>query len=136
MALNIMTGNRALLKLKGETIGAGIVQNVNVSDDYGLQDIDGLGSAETIELVPGKVSHNISLSKFFVYNKKLKDLGIAPSSSEYLTSGDIDIEIIDNVTQTTIEHYAGCKLASSSRSYGKHAPSSDEGTFRALTKII
>ena len=135
MALNIMTGNRALVKLRGETIGAGIVQNVNVSDDFGLQDIDGLGQAESVELVVGKVSHNINLSKFFIYNKKLRDLGIAPSSKEYLTSGEIDIEIIDNISQLTIEHYTQCKLASSSRSYGKHAPSSEEAVFRAIHKV-
>lgn len=136
MALGIMTGNRALLKLKGSTIGAGIVQNVDISDDLGLQDIDGIGSAESVELVHGKVTHTISLSKFFVYNKKLKDLGYMPKSTEYLSSGDLDIEILDNVTRTTLEHYTGCKIASSNRTYGKHAPSTESATFRCLHKEV
>lgn len=136
MGLNIMTGNRALLKLKGETIGAGVVQNVEVQDDFGLQDIDGIGQAESVELVVGKVSHTINFSKFFVYNKKLKEMGYMPGSSEYLTSGEIDIEIIDNVSQTTLEHYTGCKMASGGRSYGKHAPTTENSSWRCLHKEV
>lgn len=136
MAMDIMTGNRALLKLKGQTIGAGIVQNVEINDDLGLQDIDGIGNPESIELVVGKLSHTISLSKFFVYNKKLKELGYMPEAKDYLTSGEMDIEIIDNVTSTTLEHYTGCKMATSSRSYGKHAPTNENATFRALHKEV
>lgn len=136
MGMNSMTGNRALLKIGGQIIGMGYVQNVNISDDYGIQDIDGLGSAESMELVPGKVSHTISMSQFFVYNKKLTDLGIAPTSKQYLTSGELDISIVDQVSLEPIETYSGCKMTSSSRSYGKHAPSTAEATFRALSKIV
>lgn len=131
-----MTGNRALFKLKGETVGAGIVQNVEFQDDFGLQDVDGIGSAESVELVEGKVTHTISFSKFFIYNKKLRDLGYAPTSKEYLSSGELDMEMIDQVTQTTLEHYTGCKIASGSRSYGKHTVSVENATFRAIHKEV
>lgn len=134
MALNVMTGNRALVKLGGETIGAGLINNINVSDDFGLQDIDGLGEAESVELVVGKVSHTISMSKFFVSNKKLRELGYVPESKDYLTSGEIEIEVIDRLGDTQ-ELYSGCKAASTGRSYGKHAPSTEDITFRALHKI-
>lgn len=130
---NTMTGNRALLKLRGQTIGGG-VQNIDFSDDYGLQDVDGIGSPETQELVVGKMTHTINLSRFFIYNKKLIDLGLVPNSDEVLTSGDLEIEVIDNVSGTTLELYTGCKVASGTRNYSKHAITSEAATFRALHK--
>ena len=130
---NTMTGNRVLLKIEGKTIGGG-VQNVDFSDDLGLQDVDGTGSAETQELVIGKVSHTISLSHYFVYNKLLTDLGFIPGRDEYLTSGAMQIEVIDKVSGETIELYEGCKAASYSRTYGKHTLSTGSATFRALSK--
>jgi hypothetical protein len=99
-----------------------------------LQDVDGLGSPETQELVPGKLGHSISLSRYFIYNKKLTDLGLVPGSDEVLTSGALEIEVIDNVAGQTLELYTGCKAASHSRSYGKHVVSGENATFRALHK--
>lgn len=136
MAMNVMTGNRALLKIKGETVGAGLVQSVSVQDDFGLQDVDGLGTAESVELVVGKITHSITISKFFVYNKKLQELGYVPGDGSYLTTGELDVEIIDNVTQATLEHYTGCKAVSTGRSYGKHAPTTEDLQLRALKKMV
>lgn len=130
-----MTGNRALLKIKGTAVAAGIVQSANVSDDFGTQRISGLGTPEAVELVPGEVSHTITMNKFFVYNQKLKDLGYLPDSKEYLTSGELDIEIIDNITGATLEHYTGCKAANAGRDYSKHGPSTESITFMAIHKV-
>lgn len=130
---NTMTGNRVLLKLGGKTIGGG-TQSVDFSDDFGLQDVDGLGSPETKELVPGKLMHSISLSRFFIYNKKLVDLGFAPNSDEVLTAGDLEVEVIDNVSGETLELYTGCKVASGTRSYSKHAITVESAQIRALHK--
>lgn len=132
---NTMTGNRAILKIKGKAIGGGLIQNANFSDDLGLQDVDGLGQAESVELVVGAVRHTISMSKFFVYNQKLTDLGYQPGSTDYLTSGDLEIEMLDNISGQTLEHYTGVKMASSSRSYGKHTITTEDATFRALHKV-
>ena len=132
---NVMTGNMALLKISGKVVGAGIVANVNISDDLGLQDIDGIGLAESVELVTGAVKHTVSLSKFFVVGQTLANLGYMPGSNDYLTSGALELEILSNVDGTTLEHYTGLKLASSSRSYGKHAPTTEDAQFRALHKV-
>lgn len=136
MGLNVMTGNRALLKIKGQTIGVGLVQNVSTSDDLGLQAVSGLGKAEAVELVTGMAQYRISMSQYFIYNKKLIDLGFQPKRTEYLTSGEMDIEILDTASGETLEHYSGCKLATSGRTYGKHSPTTQEATFMALTKIV
>ena len=133
---DVMTGNRALFKIAGVAIGTGIVGNVDVSDDLGLQDVDGIGQAESVELVFGKVTHTITFSQFFAYNKKLTDLGYMPGSTEYLTAGALECEILDSISGTTMEHYTGMKLATSSRSYTKHSPTLQNATFRAIHKEV
>ena len=130
---NTLTGNRVLLRIAGKTVGAG-VQNVDFQDDFGLQDVDGLGEAETQELVVGAVRHTINLSTYRVSSKSLVELGFIPTSTEWLTSGALEIEVIDSLTSVTQEHYTGCKAASHSRSYAKHVICGESATFRALHK--
>jgi hypothetical protein len=131
---NTMTGNRALFKVDGQIVGSG-VQNVDFNDDHGLQDVDGIGSAFTQELVPGKASYSITLSQYFISGKNLIASGIVPDAKELLTSGLLEIELIDNVTGATLEHYTGARTATHSRQYGKHAISGENATFRAMNKL-
>jgi len=129
-----MTGNRVLLKLGGETIGAG-VQSVSFNDDLGLQDVDGLGDAESTELVGGKATYTITMDRYFISNKKLTDLGYVPNSDNYLNSGELEIEVLDKGNgNKAVELYTGCKAASHSRTYPKHGISAENVTFRALHK--
>lgn len=129
-----MTGNRAIFKIKGQTVGA--AQNVSCSDDFGLQDIDELGNPESVELVVGKIGHTISGEKYFVNADTLRTLGIVPSSEQWLTAGDLEVEIIDTVTGTTLELYTGCKFASHSRNYTKHTVVGESFTIRSLHKAV
>ena len=128
-----MTGNKVLFKIGGTPVGAG-VQSVNVSDDLGLQDVDGLGDPESAEFVPGKVTHTIQVSRYFLSSKKLRDLGYVPTSDQYLNPIEFEIEVIDRATGTTSELYTGCQAARHERSYGKHVVSGENATFRALHK--
>jgi hypothetical protein len=75
------------------------------------------------------------MSKFFVIGKKLSDLGYQPDPAALLTAPGQELEILDTIGGRTLEHYTGLKMASGSRSYGKHAPSTENATFRALHKI-
>jgi hypothetical protein len=134
MGLNTMTGNRALFKIGGEVIG--LAQNVEVSDDFGLQDVDALGSPETQEFVPGKFTHNINGSRYMVSGKSLKQLGFVPESGDWLTAPEFEIEIQDNITFQTLEQYTGCKFATHSRSYGKHVISGENYSVKARKKMV
>lgn len=131
---NTMTGNRALFKIKGTVIGA--AQNVSCSDDFGLQDVDGLGDVEAVEMVVGKITHNISGEKYFVSADTLRKLGLVPTSEEWLTAPELEVEIIDSVSGTTVELYTGCKFATHSRSYSKHTITGESFTLRARHKSI
>jgi hypothetical protein len=113
-----MTGNRAIFKIAGNVIG--VAQNVEVSDDFGLQEVDGLGSLEVQEYVPGKLTHRISGSSYFVANQSLRQQNMVPTSEDWMSSPEFEVEIQDSITNTTIENYVGCKFASHSRTYAKH----------------
>lgn len=139
---NTMNGNRVLLKLQGQVVGGG-TQSVAVHDDYGIQDVDGLGNAETQELVYGKAQYTINLSRYFVYNQKLSDILGTDSASLFpkivdgiLESPEWSLEILDKTSLRTLELYHGCKFASGSRNYGKHTLSGEDAVIRARSKEV
>lgn len=134
MAKETMTGNRAVFKIAGTVIG--LAQSVEVSDDFGLQEVDGLGQIEVQELVPGKLTHRISGSSYFVSNKNLRQMGLVPESGDWLSSPEFEVEIQDAVTFTTVESYVGCKFATHSRSYGKHQITGQSFQIYARHKAI
>ena len=115
---NTATGNRVILKMKGEAIGT--CQNVSFEDDFNLQEVDGLGDVEVVEHVVGKLTHRISGEKYLVAAETLEKLGFVPNSDEWLTAPELSVEVIDTVSGTTIENYTGCKFNTHSRRYTKH----------------
>jgi hypothetical protein len=130
-----MSGNRALLKVDGKILGVAI-QNADFQDTYGRQRVDGLGHPEARELPIGEISYRINLSRMFISNKRIQDLGLLPKDVEtLLTQGGIDIELQDMVSKNTVEHYTGCVIDSNSRSYPKFQLSMNNVTFVALRKI-
>lgn len=130
--LNTMTGNRALIKIGGTVIG--FAQNVDIQDDFGLQDVDSMGDPETKEFVVGKISHTISGSRYHVSAKSLRQLGLVPTTEEWLTAPELEIEIQDAVSFATVETYVGCKFATHSRTYTKHSIVGENFTIKARHK--
>ena len=130
--MHTMTGNRAIFKIAGQVIG--IAQNVTFNDDAGLQDVSGIGNHESVELVTGHVSYSISGDRYFVSGKMLNKLGLVPTSDEWLTAPELEVEVIDKVSEETLELYTGCKFGTHSRTYNKHTISGENFTIRALHK--
>ena len=133
--LGVMTGNRALMKIEGQLVGVGFVQNADFQDDMGVQKISGLGKATGIELVTGEVNYTVSMSKMFVFNKTLTDLGFVPEEKDYLSSPYLEIEVLDNVSGQTIKHYKGGKAASYGMTIGKHTPTTENVRLVMLNKL-
>lgn len=130
---NTATGNRVILKIKGQAIGT--CQNVSFEDDFNLSEIDGLGDVEVVEHVVGKISHRINGEKYFVAADTLNKLGFVPSSDEWLTAPELEIEVIDTVSGTTIESYTGCKFNTHSRRYTKHQVTGESFSILARHKV-
>lgn len=129
---NTATGNRVLLKLKGETIG--ICQNVSFDDNFDLQDVGGLGDVETQEHVVGNITHQISGEKYFVAADTLRKLGHVPTSEDWLTAPELEVEVIDTVSGTTVELYTGCKFNTHNRRYTAHRISGENFQIKARHK--
>jgi hypothetical protein len=129
-----MTGNRVRIKYKGQYIGYG-VQNVSFQRSYGLQRVDGLGGGKALELVPGEINYTCNLSSFYIPQQRLDDLKIVDSAEEIMTSTGIDIEIQDNVSGRTLDHYIGCKCNTYTTNYGKFAICGQDASFIALDYI-
>ena len=107
---NTSTGNRVLLKIAGTTIG--VCQNVSFDDNFDLQDVDGIGDVEVQEFVVGKITHQISGEKYFVSADTLRKLSLVPTSEEWLTAPELEVEVIDTVSGATVEFYT-CLLYTS-----------------------
>lgn len=129
---NTSTGNRVLLKIKGETIG--VAQNCSFDDNFDLQSVEGLGDVESQEFVVGLLSHSISGEKYFASADTLRKLGFVPTSEEWLTAPELEIEVIDTVSGTTIELYTGCKFGSHSRRYTSHRITGENFQIKARHK--
>lgn len=136
MGIGTFTGNRALLKIAGQLVGVGLTQNADFQDDLGVQKVSGLGKPTGVELVVGEVNYAVSLSKMFVFDQTLIDLGFVPEEKNYLTSPDLEIEILDNVSGKTMKHYTGGKTASYGMTVGKHTPSTENVRLIFLNKIV
>ena len=129
---NTSTGNRVLLKIKGETIG--VCQSLSVDDNFDLQSIEGLGDVETQEFVVGLLSHSLSGEKYFASSDTLRKLGYVPTSEEWLTAPELEIEVIDTVSGTTIELYTGVKFNTHARRYTSHRVTGESWTAKARHK--
>jgi hypothetical protein len=132
---NTFTGNRALLKIEGQLVGYGLVQNADIQEDYGTQKVSGLGKAEGVELVIGEVSYRVNISKMFLFNETLTDLGFIPEANDYLASPYLQLEILDNVSGATIRHLVGGKPANCNMTVNKHAPGIENASLLFLSKI-
>lgn len=130
---NTATGNRVILKYGGEAIGT--VQNCSFTDDFSLQEADGMGDLEVQEHVPGKITHRIDFEKYFVAADTLQKLGMVPTSDEWMTAPELSIEVIDTVTKQTVESYTGVKFNSHTRRYTKHQITGETGSCVARHRV-
>lgn len=129
---NTATGNRVLLKIKGTTIG--VCQNVSFDDNFDLQDVVGLGDVETQEHVVGHVTHQISGEKYFVSTDTLRKLGFVPTTEDWLTAEELEVEVIDTVSGATVEMYTGCKFNTHQRRYTTNRITGEQFQMKARHK--
>ena len=126
-----MTGNRVLLKINGKVVGGG-QQSLTADRDFGLQDVDGLGTPFPIEHAVGKITDTITLDSYFISEQDLIKSGYVPADDTVLTAGVIDIEVIDKISKTPVVTFVGCSAASHRYTFTKHMISGENATFRAL----
>lgn len=135
MALkDTMNGNRGLIKFGGQPVG--IIQDITCADNSNQQSVDGMGSLETLEWVPGLQAYQISGSRYFGSAQDLQKLGLVPNSNEVLTAPEFEVEVIDRISGATLELYTGCKFNTHERRYSKHVIASESFSIVSRHKEI
>jgi len=129
--LKVRSANLARVLIDGEEVG--LMQNINMSDDYGPEGASGIGDIHVQEHVPTMARHSISCSKMALRTAGLYAKGIVPENGEEALRGlVVDIEVLDKNTGEVLRKYLFCTFASGSIEVSKHAIISYQSQWMAL----
>lgn len=129
--LKTRSGNRLVVVLDGKQVG--LLQNVDMSDDYSPEPASGIGDIHAVEYVPSMARHSLSISAMVLNKGSLRQAGIIPENADAALKGLVfDIEQYDKDTGELLRKYVGCSYASGSISVTKHAIVVQSGQFNAL----
>lgn len=129
--LKVRSANLARVLIDGEEVG--LMQNINMSDDYGPEGASGIGDIHVQEHVPTMARHSISCSKMALRTAGLYAKGIVPENGEDALRGlVVDIEVLDKNTGEVLRKYLSCTFASGSIEVSKHAIISYQSQWMAL----
>lgn len=124
-------GHTIKLKIAGNEIGR--AQSVDGKRSFGLEPQYEIGSIMPQEHVPLKYDGSVTLDKFKIRKKSLKDLGLAALGVGILNMDVIDIEITDRFTNDIIVVYRGCSLSDYSESFKANAIAGENATWSYLS---
>lgn len=129
--LQVRTGNRVIVSIDGHEVG--LMQNINGSDDYGLDKASGIGDIHTIEHVPTNANHSISCSQLVLFKGALRDLGIATENGDGALKGIVfDIVVQSKDDGSVLRKWMGCSYGGGSVDVNKHAIIVANASFMAL----
>lgn len=130
--LKVRSANRVAVLLDGKQVGA--MQSVRFSDDYGVEQVYGIGDIDPVESVPTAARYSISVSNVVLRNASLRALGLVPENGSGALLGQVfDIEVYDKDTGDLLRRYGGCTYASGDVDVSKNAILMSSATFMALT---
>jgi DNA-directed RNA polymerase subunit H (RpoH/RPB5) len=121
------------IRLKIDGIEVGRAQSVEGRSSFGQQAQYEIGSIMPQEHVALQYEGTVTLDKFKIRKKSLKDLGLAALGVGILNMDVIDIEITDKFTGDIVEVYRGCSLQDYSRSYRVGAICGENATWAYLS---
>lgn len=129
--LKTRSGNRIVVMFDGKEVG--LIQNVDSSDDYGLEPASGIGDIHVQEHVPGMARHSLSVSAMVLNKGNLRSIGITPENGDAVLKGLVfDFLTLDKDTGEVLRKYIGCSYNSGSISVSKHTIVMQSAQFLAL----
>lgn len=129
--LQTRSGNRLVVVLDGNQIG--LLQNVDMSDDYSPEPASGIGDIHVAEYVPTMARHVLSISAMVLSKTSLRKMNIFPENGDAVLKGLVfDIEQYDKDSGELLRKYVGCSYASGSVTVSKHSIVVTSGQFNAL----
>lgn len=130
----VRTGNRIVVVLDGKQVG--LIQSVRMSDDYSPEPASGVGDIHTIEHVPTRASHTLSVSAMALNRGSMRSAGVTGENGDSVLQGLVfDIEVYDKDTGVQLRKYVGCTYASGDIDISKHAIVMTSATFLALDVV-
>lgn len=128
--LLVKSGNRNVVQFDGKDVG--LVQSVDMRDDYAPEPASGIGDIHVKEYVPTMARHTISVEQMVLHKQSLLKAGISLENGDAALKGMVfDILSIDNETGD-VRKYISCSYASGSYTVRKHAIVMATGMFNAL----
>ena len=127
----VHAGHTIKFKIDGKEVGRG--QRLNGRRSFGQQAQYEIGSIMPQEHVALRYEGSISMNKFRIREKSLKDLGLAALGVGILNMHVIDIEITDKYTDAIIIVYRGCSLGEYSEDFSVGAIAGEDATWQYLS---
>ena len=129
--IKTQSGNRIIVVMDGKQVG--LLQNVQMNDDYSPEPASGIGDIHALEYVPTMARHSLSVSSMLLKRGSLLEAGIAIENGDGMLQGLVfDFEVYSKDDATLLRKYKGCSYASGSLEVSKHAIVMSSGTFNAL----
>jgi hypothetical protein len=115
----IHTGSSILLMIANKVVGR--AQGVDGRRSFGTEGLYEIGSIMPQEHVYNRYEGSVSVERFYVKKKSLKDLGLASLGEDVLQLSLIDIVVISKENNSIIRAYRGCSIAEYSETFRANA---------------
>lgn len=123
----VHSGNTILIKWKGNAIGR--AQGLDARRSYGTEGVYEIGSIMPQEHIHNRYEGSFTLERYLVRKQDMIKLGIASLGEGILDIGELDFEVIDKVTGSTVRVYSGCTCSDHSENFRVGAISGENATF-------
>lgn len=132
--VKVRTGNRVIATFDGKQVG--LLQNVRLSDDYGLDPASGIGDIHVQEHVPTVARHSVSVGALVLIAGAMREAGISAINGDDALKGVVfDIVVQSKDDGAVLRKYVGCSYASGDVDIQKHAILVSNATFMALDVV-
>jgi hypothetical protein len=132
--VKVRTGNRVIATIDGKQVG--LLQNIRLSDDYGLEPASGIGDIHAQEHVPTVARHTVSASALVLIKGAMRELGLAAINGDDALKGIVfDIVVQSKDDGAVLRKYVGCSYGSGDIDIQKHAILVSNATFLALDVV-
>jgi hypothetical protein len=129
--LQTRSGNRVVIVLNNVQIG--LLQSVDMNDDYSPEAASGIGDIHAVEYVPTMARHTLTVSAMMLNKGAMLAAGVAMENGDAVLLGLVfDIETYSKDDGTLLRKYTGVSYASGSIQINKHAILVQSGQFNAL----
>lgn len=129
--LQTRSGNRIVVVFDGKQIG--LIQSVDMNDDYAPEPASGIGDIHVQEWVPTMARHSLNVTAMMLNRGAMLQAGIAMENGDAVLQGLVfDFEAYSKDDGTLLRKYIGASYASGNIQISKHAIVVQSGMFNAL----